>query len=161
MIDQIVKTILIPVVTFITALGGQAQAPAPSAIAAPTASPIFTSSIQTPAYGTASGSVSEGNMTVNFQLSIPQNPGGGEVTGMISGLCQGTIKGFYDGKEAGSINGTVDGSCGYGFWNTKAGGTFAGTVYRKQGRVVLQYEARADKFQKNGNAQLSFTPFAN
>ncbi len=147
MLEGLVKIFLLPI-TIIASLFSPGNTSGSAIVLTPT--PVIQNII------VATGSITEQNVTVNLNVTIPQD--GGAMRGTISGICDGTITGSYDGKENGAINGTLAATCGTLFIKLDAKGTFTGTVAKTKRETVIQYSAQANNNTRNGTTTLHFTP---
>ncbi len=149
MLEGLIKILLLPI-TVIASLFSPGNTTESAIVLTPT--PAIQNVI------VAKGSITEQNVTVDLNVTIPKD--GGAMSGTISGICDGTIQGTYDGKENGAISGTIQGTCGTLFIKLDAKGTFTGTVAKTKGEAAINYSAQANGNTRNGTTTLHFTPIA-
>lgn len=96
---------------------------------------------------------------LNYNFIFPKN--GGDVTGSITGVCEGNITGKSDKPDAegeARIEGQFSGDCkpipGLSF-KTKASGTFEGQLKLKDKKVHIIYQLN-EPYSTRGGFELSF-----
>lgn len=103
-----------------------------------------------------SGEISYSGQSVKYSINIPKN--GGEVTGSVTGICEGNIKGTYDGVEGGKISGTASPSCGVAFVRQTFNISYEGQLYLSQGRANLNWEGNIPSTSGKGSYIFNFEP---
>lgn len=98
--------------------------------------------IPTP-YIKASGTYTDSNKSANIELRLPISDG--NISGSISGVCNGKIQGKYLYGEIGDISGTAEGSCSGELIRKPekeypARGTFHGKVYLSEDLVNIDFD---------------------
>lgn len=89
-------------------------------------------------------------MTANIPLE------GGDVTGSLTGACDGRVKGSFDGKNNGVISGKITGTCDPFFVKIPASADFSGTVNKDSKSVPISFEGRAPGMTHEGSMSLSY-----
>ncbi|MGH7204098.1 MAG: hypothetical protein ACREHC_06660 [Candidatus Levyibacteriota bacterium] len=102
----------------------------------------------------ASRSVTYQGYSVSMDVAVPKN--GGNITGKISGDCNGVIKGHYDGQDNGVIQGNINGACDVMFLKMPGNATFAGTLNKTTNTAQLNISVKVDTFEKTEPVTISF-----
>ena len=66
-------------------------------------------------------------------MTIPLD--GGNVTGTVTGTCDGMVKGTFTGKQNGVISGKLTGACSPFFVNIPSSAEFSGVVNKTEDRT--------------------------
>lgn len=103
-----------------------------------------------------SGVITYSEQSVKYIINIPKN--GGDVTGSVSGICNGSITGTYDGGEGGNISGTANPSCGVAFIRQTFNISYNGQLYLKQGKADLNWEGDIPSTPGKGSYTFNFEP---
>ncbi len=103
---------------------------------------------------TATGTYSYKDYPITLTLNIPLE--GGNVTGSMTGTCDGRVKGTFSGKPNGVISGKVTGTCDPFFVKIPASADFNGTV-NKTGKVVpISFTGRGGGITHEGSMSLEY-----
>lgn len=105
---------------------------------------------------TRSGVLTYSGQSVNYTINVPKD--GGQFTGSVSGVCQGSLTGNYDGGEGGKINGQLNPSCGIAFVRQTFNINFDGKLYLKQGKIDLNWEGNIPSTPGKGSFTYNFEP---
>lgn len=89
--------------------------------------------------------------SVTVTMNIPL--AGGDVTGVVSGTCDGKFKGSYGG---GAISGAMSGVCAPFFVNIPASAQFNGTVNKAGKTVPLSFTGRGGGITHEGAMVLMY-----
>jgi hypothetical protein len=89
-------------------------------------------------------------ITANIPLS------GGDVTGTVSGTCDGMIKGTFSGQPNGAISGTMKGACAPFFINIPSSADFNGTVNKTAKTVPFSFTGRGGGLTHEDSMSLSY-----
>ena len=92
--------------------------------------------------------------TVTITANIPLR--GGEVTGTVSGTCDGIVKGTFSGKDHGVISGTMNGVCAPFFINIPSSAEFNGTVNKTAKTVPFSFNGRGGGLTKQDSMSLAY-----
>ena len=103
---------------------------------------------------TATGPYSYKDYSITMTAQIPLE--GGEVTGSVTGDCNGKVKGIYDGQNGGSITGKLAGACNVFFVNVPASATFSGVVNKDSKTVPINFQGSGGGFSHNDSMSLAY-----
>ena len=89
--------------------------------------------------------------SVTVTMTIPL--GGGGVTGVVSGTCEGSFKGNYGD---GALTGSMSGVCAPFFINIPASATFVGSVNKPAKTVPVTFTGRGGGITHEGAMVLTY-----
>ncbi len=92
--------------------------------------------------------------SVNITANIPLD--GGNVTGTVSGSCDGSIKATYSGQNNGVVSGTMMGRCDPFFVKIPASAEFSGTVNKTAKTVPFRFSGKGRGFNREGSMTLMY-----
>ncbi|MDO8648886.1 MAG: hypothetical protein Q7R81_03820 [Candidatus Peregrinibacteria bacterium] len=101
----------------------------------------------------ATGVYSYKDYSVTVTANIPLE--GGNVTGSVSGACEGSVKGTYDG-QSGVIKGRLAGSCDPFVIKIPSSADFNGSVNKAGKTVPIDFNAKGGSFTHNGSMVLTY-----
>lgn len=102
----------------------------------------------------ATGTYTYKDYSVNVIANIPLE--GGNVTGSVSGACDGKVKGTFSGQSNGAISGTMAGGCSPFFVNVPASATFIGTVNKDAKTVPFSFTGKGAGITHEGSMSLTY-----
>lgn len=109
--------------------------------------------------GTTYSSVEENVHKENtYKFYLPRK--GGEVTGTISGFCNGNVTGTYDGKNLGRVSGNIEASCPVGplnLFKPQVKIQYEGIVNLTEGKINGPWKM-TEPITMQSEFQLEFTP---
>lgn len=109
--------------------------------------------------GTTYSSVEENVHKENtYKFYLPKK--GGEVTGTISGFCNGNVTGTYDGKNFGRVSGNIEANCPIGplnLFKPQVKIQYEGIVNLTEGKINGSWKM-TEPISMQSEFQLEFTP---
>lgn len=102
----------------------------------------------------ATGVYTYKDYAVTVTMKIPL--GGGDVTGVMSGTCDGQVTATYNGQQNGPITGTITGACSPFFVNIPASATFIGSVNKSGKTVPLSFNGKGAGITHDGSMTLVY-----
>lgn len=103
---------------------------------------------------TATGTYTYKGYDVSISANIPL--GGGNVTGTVSGTCDGIVKGTFSGQDGGAITGSMHGACAPFFVNVPASANFTGSVRKGSKTVPFTFNGRGAGITHEGSMTLTY-----
>ena len=101
---------------------------------------------------TATGDYTHKGYTVTVTMHIPLD--GGNVTGSVSGACDGIVKGTYSAN--GGISGSLSGTCDPFFVKLPASAEFSGTVNKTGKAVPINFTGRCAGYSRQDGMTLVY-----
>lgn len=104
----------------------------------------------------ATGDVSMYGQTVTVAILFPKN--GGDVRGVIRGVCSGPITGTYSGGDNGTLIASTNASCGAFFTNIQGTANFTGKANLLADKIIKgTYTVHAKNISKTGDITFKIT----
>lgn len=103
---------------------------------------------------TASGGYSYAGQNLSYTFTFPRD--GGDVTGNVGGVCNGSVNGKYDGGDGGNVSGQIPVTCQVGFIKQDYQLNYNGKVFLKDKRVDINWTGDIPFYSKSGSFSLYF-----
>ena len=103
---------------------------------------------------TATGTYTYKDYPLTVTMTIPLD--GGNVTGTVTGTCDGMVKGTFTGKQNGVISGKLTGACSPFFVNIPSSAEFSGVVNKTGKTVPIDFTGKGGGFTHKGSMSLSY-----
>jgi hypothetical protein len=107
----------------------------------------------------ATGDISMYGQTVTVAILFPKN--GGDVKGVIRGVCSGPINGTYSGGNQGTLTANTNASCGAFFTNIQGTASFSGKANLANKIIKGTYTVHAKNITKTGDISFKITDDTN
>lgn len=125
-----------------------------SLVIIPSITPIPVASNSTTTYQsyTIQGSYEYLNQQVNYSIKIPKN--GGDITGKVTGICEGLVTGTYLQGRTPQVEGTVNAKCRMAFISQQASAKFSGKINDGEKKAYLDWVGDGFIAGKRGSVSL-------